>query len=768
MNNPNSNDVLPSGENEKEDISMPGAWKIASRWGYNGPSVLRLFFDYGCAFYYDEGEKYKEAKKSDLLLVCDGETPVAIAKMQTEFERYREDGGFIHFCEADRELFFPDDNVCICRARFVMLDSKLQDQSLWGNETRRRFCRYTQPEKIKEIWDRFQASEEKGEFSISSRVCSLCNPEKDELSYEVKPLLTRHNFYRIPIYQRPYSWGENEIRRVMEDLHNAYMNGKEPVFMGTMQFSDAVLLSPKETQPESRSYEVIDGQQRLTTFIIILRILEQMLNIDPDRSTISKSTLVTRVNQGSAQSDLDEYWEWDDTKTFGLDDAQKNPYIKNALLIKELLKEVFFSRESDEQPGVDAQEEEVVKPAELELYDYLKTKLRFVVIETRAGLSKTLKIFNSINTTGLDLGISDVFKLRLYEHRKNKGASESEFDEISELYKTVDECEKKDRRWNPGMEDVLRAYQRVLIAEYGMKNAVTLFNFSVSKFYDELFDTLLDNQQWKDFEDYKSISLELSDIRRLIECFEEFAQEYDHNPTLKIYDDFIAETRYGWVWDYTVIARFFGSIEPNQILDFHRELFKLLVPPSLAYAKTVYPVRNKLVNLLKELKNERGIEVLNALKKNSGITGAAEYEFRGRGCTENSLFDKPKWKNLACRLVEWIQSGRKPSEELEELLFRTEIDIEHIQCYTDEKEPEKIWKEWGDEINQLGNLVILERSSNRSQKNKKETKEGNYRKSQFVSAQALADKVNGWKQEDAKQRRQEWTEKIWAFLNGDD
>ena len=74
----------------------------------------------------------------------------------------------------------------------------------------------------------------------------------------------------------------------------------------------------------------------------------------------------------------------------------------------------------------------------------------------------------------------------------------------------------------------------------------------------------------------------------------------------------------------------------------------------------------------------------------------------------------------------------------------------------------------GDEINQLGNLVILERSSNRSQKNKKEAKEGNYRKSQFASAQALADKVNGWKKEDAEQRRQEWAEKIWAFLNGDD
>jgi hypothetical protein len=38
------------------------------------------------------------------------------------------------------------------------------------------------------------------------------------------------------------------------------------------------------------------------------------------------------------------------------------------------------------------------------------------VIETRAGLSKTLQIFKAINTAGLDLDNTDVFKIRLYEY----------------------------------------------------------------------------------------------------------------------------------------------------------------------------------------------------------------------------------------------------------------------------------------------------------------------------------------------------------------
>lgn len=48
--------------------------------------------------------------------------------------------------------------------------------------------------------------------------------------------------------------------------------------------------------------------------------------------------------------------------------------------------------------------------------EYILNDILFVVIETVAGLSKTIQIFNTINTAGLDLNGDDLFKVRLYEY----------------------------------------------------------------------------------------------------------------------------------------------------------------------------------------------------------------------------------------------------------------------------------------------------------------------------------------------------------------
>ena len=61
-----------------------------------------------------------------------------------------------------------------------------------------------------------------------------------------------------------------------------------------------------------------------------------------------------------------------------------------------------------------------------------------VVVETVAGLSKTIKIFNTINTAGLDLNGDDLFKVRFYEYlRDTNKYGEDAFEKISNIYKTI-------------------------------------------------------------------------------------------------------------------------------------------------------------------------------------------------------------------------------------------------------------------------------------------------------------------------------------------
>ena len=70
--------------------------------------------------------------------------------------------------------------------------------------------------------------------------------------------------YMIPVYQRNYAWEEDEITALIKDVYDSFRkNIKAPYYIGT-------LVTYKRGDSE---YEVIDGQQRMTTIYIILKVL---------------------------------------------------------------------------------------------------------------------------------------------------------------------------------------------------------------------------------------------------------------------------------------------------------------------------------------------------------------------------------------------------------------------------------------------------------------------------------------------------------------
>ena len=68
--------------------------------------------------------------------------------------------------------------------------------------------------------------------------------------------------YVIPIYQRNYAWERDEICALIKDVHDSMDMGKTVYYIGT-------LVTYKR---DENKYEVIDGQQRLTTIYIILSV----------------------------------------------------------------------------------------------------------------------------------------------------------------------------------------------------------------------------------------------------------------------------------------------------------------------------------------------------------------------------------------------------------------------------------------------------------------------------------------------------------------
>lgn len=71
--------------------------------------------------------------------------------------------------------------------------------------------------------------------------------------------------YEIPIYQRNYAWEKDEIHALVQDIYDAYKkDSKRPYYIGTLV----------SYHKGDQVYEIIDGQQRLTTLRLILDALD--------------------------------------------------------------------------------------------------------------------------------------------------------------------------------------------------------------------------------------------------------------------------------------------------------------------------------------------------------------------------------------------------------------------------------------------------------------------------------------------------------------
>ncbi|MEU1338849.1 DUF262 domain-containing HNH endonuclease family protein [Streptomyces sp. NPDC090075] len=210
--------------------------------------------------------------------------------------------------------------------------------------------------------------------------------------------------FRIPDYQRPYAWQEEQAVQLLTDLAEALERGTdEPYFLGSL-----VLV---KTSGEPRS-DVIDGQQRLTTLTILLSVLRDLTTTpelcdalhklvnqpgDPILGLMPKPRLRPRprdaeffrkhVQTGGATETL-----------LGIDrntlptDAQKAVRDNALALYREL------ARWSEER--------------RLGLVRMLGERTFLVVVAT-PDLESAHRIFSVMNSRGLDLSPTDIFKSQI-------------------------------------------------------------------------------------------------------------------------------------------------------------------------------------------------------------------------------------------------------------------------------------------------------------------------------------------------------------------
>jgi len=97
-------------------------------------------------------------------------------------------------------------------------------------------------------------------------------------------LLSQEFFFRVPEYQRPFSWEGDNFEDLIDDLLTAAKD--QEYFLGTIVL---------QKMREKGNYEVVDGQQRLTSLMILLACLRDKVE-DADFKTGIQDKILQRKN----------------------------------------------------------------------------------------------------------------------------------------------------------------------------------------------------------------------------------------------------------------------------------------------------------------------------------------------------------------------------------------------------------------------------------------------------------------------------------------
>jgi len=313
------------------------------------------------------------------------------------------------------------------------------------------------------------------------------------------------NRFIIPTYQRKYSWTDTERKALWLDIEES-LNDKMNHFVGTLSFKEnkSIGLSTDTV------YEIIDGQQRITTIFILLKVLIDKIEDESVRNSQLAAFIGSHNNLklhplGEDGDFLNQLLF--ESETIDIDSVEKRSQ-KYMLSAKKLFK--AFSNS--------------LTPAEVEeRIIFIRDNIEVLVFNVDSQ-AQAVKMFSIINDRGLPLRILDKTK------------------SILMLYSTLHLKEKLNNDINDRFEKIFDAYDDLLVNRdklgiLGRLEENTIFThhyYSSRKLFAATWnnrdgaDTVFNNLKLK-CEELKETPDELKlFIEEYIEDFENFAVSYSN------------------------------------------------------------------------------------------------------------------------------------------------------------------------------------------------------------------------------------------------
>ena len=488
--------------------------------------------------------------------------------------------------------------------------------------------------------------------------------------------------FLIPDYQRPYAWQMSECQTLWEDIFAFAF--PEDDYSKFDSDNDEYYLGPIVTfKNEDGKMEIIDGQQRLTTLMLLLRAFYEKYGHMKDAYSVKTKENIERCiwktdefgspdlsalkidSEVATDNDKEEFLSI--LRTGTAPKEQKSNYAENYRYFQQKIDE-FLSA----YPGY---------------FSYLPTRIlnNCILLPIEAESQNTaLRIFSTLNDRGKPLSDADIFKAQFYKFYSMRG----EKDAFIKKWKALEEvCEKI---FHPisgtPMDELFTRYMYYERAKMGIKASTTE---ALRKFYEK--------------ENYKLLKQEntLGNLIVLADFWKDIAEQNDERFSESILRQlFVLNYAPNGMWTYFVSVYFMQNKDANGLLDDGK--FNAFLKKITAFI-WAYAITNPGVNALRTPVYAEMINIVNGQP-----IEFKEYRFdltTVRNMIDNFSFynGRPITKSM---LAWWAFTDDK--QEVPSL--DSTFEIEHIFARNRQEKECSLKKEKN--LESLGNKALLEKRIN--------------------------------------------------------
>lgn len=199
----------------------------------------------------------------------------------------------------------------------------------------------------------------------------------------VKALLSLNNL-SLPVYQRPYKWGEKQVQQLFADLES--QKNYEHYRLGTIVLheSESQIVDKDGCKKTVKKLDIVDGQQRILTLLLIMKAVIDRGGNDP----AIKAILVDKTAEGTGGKTLEAQIEARLASLVFSSQISQYNLANNFQIIQRLVNRPEFTVES---------------------LDFLLNRCE-VVLFTLTDITEAFQFFDAQNSRGRDLDPHDLLK----------------------------------------------------------------------------------------------------------------------------------------------------------------------------------------------------------------------------------------------------------------------------------------------------------------------------------------------------------------------